>query len=124
MHTTLATRRLGTTDMEITTVGFGAWAVGGGDWAFGWGPQDDEQSLATIRYAIERGINWIDTAAVYGLGHSEELVRRALEDIPATERPYIFTKCGLVWSEWGGSTSTSSTGPMRPAPRSRTPGRR
>ncbi|MBA3319528.1 MAG: aldo/keto reductase [Gemmatimonadales bacterium] len=85
--------------MEITTVGFGAWAIGGGDWAFGWGPQDDEQSLATIRYAIERGINWIDTAAVYGLGHSEELVRRALEDIPATERPYIFTKCGLVWNE-------------------------
>ena len=99
MHTTLTTRRLGTTDMEITTVGFGAWPVGGGDWAFGWGPQDDEQSLATIRHAAQRGINWIDTAAVYGLGHSEALVRRALEDIPATERPYVFTKCGLVWNE-------------------------
>jgi aryl-alcohol dehydrogenase-like predicted oxidoreductase len=99
MRTTLTTRRLGTTDMEITTVGFGAWAIGGGDWAFGWGPQDDEQSIATIRHAAERGINWIDTAAVYGLGHSEEVVRRALEDIPAAERPYVFTKCGLVWDE-------------------------
>jgi len=99
MHTTLTTRRLGSTDMEITTVGFGAWAIGGGDWAFGWGPQDDEQSVATIRYAAERGINWIDTAAVYGLGHSEEIVRRALEDIPAAERPYVFTKCGMVWNE-------------------------
>ncbi len=99
MHTTLITRRLGITDMEITTVGFGAWAIGGGDWAFGWGPQDDEQSIATIRYAAGRGINWIDTAAVYGLGHSEEIVRQALEDIPASERPYVFTKCGLVWNE-------------------------
>jgi aryl-alcohol dehydrogenase-like predicted oxidoreductase len=99
MHTTLTTRRLGITDMELTTVGFGAWAIGGGDWAFGWGPQDDEQSIATIRYAAERGINWIDTAAVYGLGHSEEIVRRALEDIPPAERPYVFTKCGMVWNE-------------------------
>jgi aryl-alcohol dehydrogenase-like predicted oxidoreductase len=99
MRTTLTTRRLGITDMEITTVGFGAWAVGGGDWSFGWGPQDDEQSIATIRHAVARGVNWIDTAAVYGLGHSEEIVRRALEEIPAVERPYVFTKCGLVWDE-------------------------
>ncbi|HWB42833.1 MAG TPA: aldo/keto reductase [Gemmatimonadales bacterium] len=99
MRPTLTTRRLGTTDMEITTVGFGAWAIGGGDWAFGWGPQDDEQSIATIRHAVGRGINWIDTAAVYGLGHSEEVVRRALEDIPANDRPYVFTKCGQVWDE-------------------------
>lgn len=99
MRTTLTTRRLGATDMEITTVGFGAWAIGGGDWVFGWGPQDDAESIATIRHAAERGINWIDTAAVYGLGHSEEIVRRALEDIPAAERPYVFTKCGLVWDE-------------------------
>ena len=99
MDTTLTTRRLGATDMEITTVGFGAWAIGGGDWAFGWGPQDDEKSVATIRHAASRGINWIDTAAAYGLGHSEEIVRRALEDIPAAERPYVFTKCGLVWNE-------------------------
>ena len=101
MHTTLATRRLGATDMEITTVGFGAWAIGGGGWAFGWGPQDDAQSIATIRHAAERGINWIDTAAAYGLGHSEEVVRRALADMPPAERPYVFTKCGLVWDEKG-----------------------
>jgi aryl-alcohol dehydrogenase-like predicted oxidoreductase len=99
MTTTLTTRRLGITDMTITTVGFGAWAVGGGDWAYGWGPQDDEQSIATIRHAVARGINWIDTAAVYGLGHSEEVVRRALDGVPARERPYIFTKCGMVWNE-------------------------
>jgi len=99
MTTTLTTRRLGNTDMTITTVGFGAWAVGGGDWAFGWGPQEDDESIATIRHALARGINWIDTAAVYGLGHSEEVVRRALEGVPAGERPYIFTKCGMVWDE-------------------------
>jgi aryl-alcohol dehydrogenase-like predicted oxidoreductase len=99
MHTTLTTRRLGSTDMEITTVGLGAWAIGGGGWAFGWGPQDDSQSIATIRHAAERGINWIDTAAVYGLGHSEEVVRRALAEMPAGERPYVFTKCGMVWDE-------------------------
>ena len=97
--TTLTTRRLGTTDMTITTVGFGAWAVGGGDWAFGWGPQEDAQSIATIRHAIARGVNWIDTAAVYGLGHSEEVVRRALEGVASAERPYVFTKCGRVWDE-------------------------
>jgi aryl-alcohol dehydrogenase-like predicted oxidoreductase len=99
MTTTLTTRRLGTTDMTITTVGFGAWAVGGGDWAFGWGPQEDAQSIATIRHAIARGVNWIDTAAVYGLGHSEEVVRRALEGVGSAERPYVFTKCGMVWDE-------------------------
>lgn len=99
MRTTLTTRRLGATDMEITTVGFGAWAIGGGGWAFGWGPQDDEQSIATIRHAAARGINWIDTAAVYGLGRSEEVVRMALAGMPEAERPYVFTKCGLVWDE-------------------------
>ena len=99
MTTTLTTRRLGTSDLTITTVGFGAWAVGGGDWAYGWGPQEDEQSIATIRHAIGRGINWIDTAAVYGLGHSEEVVRRALEGVPGADRPYVFTKCGLVWDD-------------------------
>ncbi|HEX6106138.1 MAG TPA: aldo/keto reductase, partial [Gemmatimonadales bacterium] len=81
------------------TVGFGAWAIGGGGWAFGWGPQDDEQSIATIRHALERGINWIDTAAVYGLGHSEEVVRRALAGKAPAERPYVFTKCGMVWDD-------------------------
>ena len=99
MRTTLATRRLGGTDMELTTVGFGAWAIGGGDWKFGWGPQDDEDSIATIQHAVERGINWIDTAAVYGLGHSEEIVRQALDEVPADQRPYIFSKCGMVWDD-------------------------
>jgi aryl-alcohol dehydrogenase-like predicted oxidoreductase len=80
-------------------VGFGAWAAGGAGWAFGWGPQDDAASIASIRHALERGVNWIDTAAVYGLGHSEQVVSRALEGIPAGNRPYIFTKCGLVWDE-------------------------
>ncbi|NJO54171.1 MAG: aldo/keto reductase, partial [Bacteroidales bacterium] len=85
--------------MHITRVGFGAWAIGGGDWAAGWGGQDDSASIAAIRHAVDRGINWIDTAAVYGLGHSEEVVRKALADIPFDERPYVFTKCGLVWDE-------------------------
>ncbi len=99
MNTTLSTRPLGTSGLVLTTVGFGAWAVGGGGWAFGWGPQDDEQSIATIRHAVERGINWVDTAAVYGLGHSEEVVRRALAGLPAGDRPSVFTKCGLVWDD-------------------------
>ncbi|MFB9833203.1 aldo/keto reductase [Actinoallomurus acaciae] len=93
----LPTKQLGTTDMRITRVGFGAWAIGGGDWAFAWGPQEDAQSVAAIRYAVEQGVNWIDTAAVYGLGHSEEVVAQALKDIPEADRPYVFTKCGLVW---------------------------
>ncbi|ULJ72253.1 aldo/keto reductase [Rhizobium gallicum] len=97
--TALPTRRLGRTDMEITRAGFGAWAIGGADWAASWGAQDDRDSIAAIRHAVERGINWIDTAAVYGLGHSEEVVREALAAIPADDRPYVFTKCGLVWDE-------------------------
>jgi aryl-alcohol dehydrogenase-like predicted oxidoreductase len=90
---------LGRTDMNITRVGFGAWAIGGGGWAFAWGDQDDSESLAAMRYAVEQGVNWIDTAAVYGLGHSEELVGRLLRDLPAADRPYVFTKCGLIWNE-------------------------
>lgn len=93
----LAVHRLGVTDMHITRVGFGAWAIGGPDWAAGWGAQDDPAAIAAIRHAVRRGINWIDTAAVYGLGHSEELVCAALADIPASQRPYVFTKCGLTW---------------------------
>jgi aryl-alcohol dehydrogenase-like predicted oxidoreductase len=85
--------------MAITPVGFGAWALGGPDWAVGWGAQDDGDSIRAIRHALERGINWIDTAAIYGLGHSEEIVRRALAETPCGERPYVFTKCGLVWDE-------------------------
>jgi aryl-alcohol dehydrogenase-like predicted oxidoreductase len=93
---TLTIRRLGSTDLELTTVGFGAWAIGGGGWAYGWGPQDDSDSLAAILHAVDRGVNWIDTAAIYGLGHSEEVVGRALREIPASERPFVFTKGGMV----------------------------
>ncbi|MDB5394567.1 MAG: aldo/keto reductase [Rhodospirillales bacterium] len=92
---TLRTVQLGRTDLHITRVGFGSWAVGG-DWAVGWGSQDDGDSVAAIRHAVDRGINWIDTAAIYGLGHSEEVVATALSGIPRNERPYIFTKCGLI----------------------------
>jgi aryl-alcohol dehydrogenase-like predicted oxidoreductase len=95
----LPRRRLGTNGPEITSVGFGAWAVGGGGWAFAWGPQDDADSIAAIRHAVAHGVSWIDTAAVYGLGHSEEVVGRALAEIPARERPLVFTKCGLRWNE-------------------------
>lgn len=98
-NTDLPTRPFGRTDMSITRVGFGAWAIGGPDWAVGWGAQDDRESVAAIRHAVERGVNWIDTAAVYGLGHSEEVVREALSGIPADRRPYVFTKCGLVWDD-------------------------
>jgi aryl-alcohol dehydrogenase-like predicted oxidoreductase len=94
--TALPTRALGATGMDITRVGFGAWAIGGGDWSFGWGSQEDQESIAAIRHAVERGVNWIDTAAAYGIGHSEEVVARALRDVPRSERPYVFTKCGLV----------------------------
>jgi len=96
---TLPVRPLGASGMRITTVGLGAWAIGGGDWAYGWGPQDDAASLATMRRALERGINWIDTAAIYGLGHSEEMVGRFLRELPQGERPLVFTKCGMSWDE-------------------------
>jgi aryl-alcohol dehydrogenase-like predicted oxidoreductase len=95
----LPTRRLGAQGPEITRVGFGAWAIGGGGYAFGWGPQDDEASIHAMRHALDRGVNWIDTAAVYGLGRSEEVVGRLLRTIPASERPFVFTKCGLVWND-------------------------
>ncbi len=95
MQTTqLKTTGLGQTGLEITRVGFGAWAIGGGDWEHGWGPQDDEQSIAAIHHALEQGINWIDTAAAYGFGHSEEVVGRALRGL--SERPYVFTKASLL----------------------------
>ncbi len=90
---------LGRTGMAITRVGFGAWAIGGGGWAFAWGEQDDTDSVAAIRHAVDSGINWIDTAAVYGLGHSEEVVARALRGLPEAERPYLFTTGGLRWDE-------------------------
>ena len=94
-------RRLGTSDLMITPIGLGAWAMGGGGWTFAWGPQDDGESIAAIRRALDLGINWIDTAAVYGLGHSEEVVAQALADIPASDRPFVFTKCSLIWDEKG-----------------------
>jgi aryl-alcohol dehydrogenase-like predicted oxidoreductase len=93
----MQTKKLGNSDMELSPLGFGSWAVGGADWQFSWGPQDDGDSIAAIHKALELGVNWIDTAAVYGLGHSEEVVARALKG--ASKKPYIFTKCGLVWDE-------------------------
>jgi aryl-alcohol dehydrogenase-like predicted oxidoreductase len=93
----LEKRKLGNSDLELTRIGFGAWAIGGGDWAFGWGPQDDADSIEAIHRAIDLGINWIDTAAVYGLGHSEEVVGKALKT--ASSKPYIFTKSTMVWNE-------------------------
>jgi aryl-alcohol dehydrogenase-like predicted oxidoreductase len=97
----MQTRNLGNSDLAITPIGLGAWAMGGAGWAFGWGPQDDADSLASIYEAIDCGINWIDTAAVYGLGHSEEVVAKALTSLPAARRPYVFTKCARVWDEHG-----------------------
>lgn len=96
----METRRLGNSDLSITPVGFGAWAIGGGGWQFAWGSQDDDESIAAIHSALGAGVNWIDTAAVYGLGHSEEVVARALKSWPGT-KPYIFTKCGLRWDAEG-----------------------
>ncbi len=90
------TRQLGKSEIHITPIGFGAWAIGGGNWSAGWGDQDDKESIAAIQHALAMGINWIDTAAVYGLGHSEEIVGEAIK---GRERPYIFTKCSLVWDE-------------------------
>jgi aryl-alcohol dehydrogenase-like predicted oxidoreductase len=93
-QTALKTKQLGSTGLEITRVGFGAWAIGGGGWEFAWGTQDDDESIAAIHRALELGVNWIDTAAAYGLGHSEEIVGRALEGVH--ERPYVFTKASLL----------------------------
>jgi aryl-alcohol dehydrogenase-like predicted oxidoreductase len=91
----METRQLGNSDLHLTPIGFGAWAIGGGDWAFAWGPQDDNDSIAAIHKALDLGINWIDTAAVYGLGHSEEVVAKAIKS--SSHKPYIFTKCSMVW---------------------------
>ncbi len=96
---TMETRLLGNSDLHITPVGFGAWAIGGSGWEYGWGAQDDDESISAIHAALDHGINWIDTAAIYGLGHSEEVVARALKHRPS--RPYVFTKCGLLWDDKG-----------------------
>lgn len=104
---TRTTSPLGSTGLDLTRVGLGAWAIGG-PWDFGWGPQDESDSVAAIHEAIDQGVNWIDTAAVYGLGHSEEVVGRAVRELPRADRPMLFTKCGMVWKE--GETSASRVG--------------
>ncbi|MFB7948015.1 aldo/keto reductase [Kitasatospora phosalacinea] len=95
----LPTTRLGGTDLDISRIGFGAWALGGAGWSFAWGAQDDADSIATVHRAVAAGVNWIDTAPAYGLGHSEEVVGKAIAALPESERPYVFTKAGLVWDQ-------------------------
>ncbi|MGA8672766.1 MAG: aldo/keto reductase, partial [Terracidiphilus sp.] len=90
-------RTLGNSDLKLTAIGFGAWAIGGGNWEYAWGPQDDNESIAAIHRALDLGVNWIDTAAIYGLGHSEEVVARALKT--SSHKPYVFTKCSMRWHE-------------------------
>jgi aryl-alcohol dehydrogenase-like predicted oxidoreductase len=102
----ISRRRLGSTDLDISPVGLGAWAIGGGEWQGGWGPQDDTESIAAIHAAVDKGINWIDTAPAYGLGRAEEVVGQAVGDLPERDRPHIFTKCGLVWEP--GETSVAN----------------
>lgn len=97
-------RKLGNTDLSITPIGVGAWAMGGGGWSFAWGPQNDQDSINAIHAALDAGVNWIDTAAVYGLGHSEETVALALQGL--RNRPYVFTKCELVWDDKGEITQS------------------
>jgi len=91
-------KKLGNSDLEISPIGLGTWAIGG-DGVFGWGPQDDAKSIAAIRRSVERGINWLDTAPIYGMGHSEKVVAQALEEIGSADRPLVFTKCGLTWDD-------------------------
>ncbi len=98
-------RKLGNSDLEITRVGFGAWAIGGSGWDFGWGEQDDKESIEAIHKALDMGINWIDTAAVYGVGHSEEIVAKAVKEYYGS-KPYVFTKCVLLWDENGHVTKS------------------
>ena len=108
----MQTRKLGNSDLQITPVGYGAWAVGGSGWQFAWGSQDDKDSIAAIHRSLELGVNWIDTAAVYGLGHSEEVVGRALKSWSGP-RPYVFTKCGLRWDAKGQAQKVLSAGSIR-----------
>lgn len=106
------TRKLGNSDLQITPVGFGAWAIGGGGWEYGWGPQNDADSIAAIHKALELGVNWIDTAAVYGLGHSEEVVSRAVKEWRGA-RPCVFTKCTMRWDAKGRITLNHSAASVR-----------
>jgi aryl-alcohol dehydrogenase-like predicted oxidoreductase len=107
----MRTTRLGNSDMDLTPIGVGAWAMGGGGWAFAWGPQDDDESIAAIHAALDGGVNWIDTAAVYGLGHSEEVVARALAG--RSQRPCVFTKCERVWDEKGAISGSLKAASVR-----------
>ena len=111
MDEAMTKKRLGNSDMELTPIGVGAWAMGGGGWKFAWGPQDDAESVAAIHAALDHGVNWIDTAAVYGLGHSEEVVARALAG--RSNRPYVFTKCSRVWDDAGEISSGLKAGSVR-----------
>src|ERR1035437_10774120 len=114
-----ALRTLGNSDLALTPIGFGAWAIGGGNWEFAWGPQDDNESIAAIHRALDLGVNWIDTAAIYGLGHSEEGVGRALRS--SSHKPYVFTKCSMRWhpdrsiyrSLWAASVAEELEGSLR-----------
>jgi aryl-alcohol dehydrogenase-like predicted oxidoreductase len=107
----MQTRRFGKTDLLLTPLGFGSWAVGGGGWQFGWGKQNDDESIAAIHRALDLGMNWIDTAAVYGLGHSEQIVSKAIEG--RSERPYIFTKCSMVWDSSGNISNSLKRNSIR-----------
>src|SRR2546428_10996054 len=108
----MKTKQLGNSDLFITPVGFGPWAIGGSGWEFAWGEQDDKASIAAIHRALELGVNWIDTAAVYGMGHSEEVVARVLKTWPG-KRPYVFTKCALRWDERGQVRHVLSAGSIQ-----------
>lgn len=107
----MQTRQLGNSDLQITPIGIGAWAMGGGDWAFSWGPQDDRDSMAAIDRALDAGVNWIDTAPVYGLGHSEEIVGKAIAG--RSNPPYVFTKSSMVWDDKGEITHSLKTESVR-----------
>lgn len=108
----MQTRQLGNSDLQITRVGYGAWAIGGSGWQFAWGAQDDGESVGAIHRALDLGVNWIDTAAIYGLGHSEEVIARALREHSGA-RPYIFTKAGLRWDKNGTTQKVFQTESIR-----------
>src|SRR5579859_2457719 len=108
----MKSRQLGKSDLRITPIGIGAWAIGGGQWEFAWGRQEDQESIAAIHAGLDLGINWIDTAAVYGLGHSETVVGRALREWHGS-KPYIFTKCAMRWNEQGAITKEHSAASIR-----------
>lgn len=107
----MQTKPLGNSDLLITPIGFGAWAIGGGNWEYGWGPQDDQDSIHAIHRALDMGVNWIDTAAAYGLGHSEEIVAKVLKG--RANRPYVFTKCELIWDDQGFVTGSLKADSLR-----------